>query len=41
MLVAIVIIRLAEGKAVVFWGQFDNLGWFQQLGLIPVPQAVG
>ncbi len=38
---AIVILRLAEGKAVEFWGQFDNLGWFQQLGLIPAPQAVG
>ncbi len=38
---AIVIIRLAEGKAVEFWGQFDNLGMFQQLGLIPMPQPVG
>ncbi len=38
---AIVILRFAEGKAVEFWGQFDNLGMFQQLGLIPMPHPVG
>ncbi len=41
LVTAIVIIRLAEGKAVEFWGQFDNLGWFQQLGLLPMAEPVG
>ena len=31
------IIRFAGGKAVEVWTQGDNLGLFQQLGLIPAP----
>ncbi len=33
--------RTVEGKTVELWNEQDNLGAFQQLGLIPVPQAVG
>ncbi len=29
------IIRIAGGKAVERWGEFDNLGLMQQLGVIP------
>jgi predicted ester cyclase len=32
---AIGIIRFAGGKGVEVWNQADNLGLFQQLGLIP------
>ena len=34
---AIAIIRFAGGKGVEVWNQADNLGLFQQLGLIPAP----
>ncbi len=37
----ITIARFAGGKVVEDWHQVDNLGLFQQLGLIPVPQPVG
>ncbi len=37
----IVITRYAGGKAVEAWEQVDNLGFYQQLGLIPMPQPVG
>ncbi len=37
----ITIARYAGGKKVEAWTQSDNLGMFQQLGLIPVPQPVG
>lgn len=33
--------RNVEGKTVELWDEQDNLGMFQQLGLIPVPQPVG
>ncbi len=33
--------RMVEGKMVELWNEQDNLGAFQQLGLIPVPQPVG
>ena len=29
------ILRIADGKVVERWGQFDNLGLMQQLGVIP------
>lgn len=35
------ILRFADGKVVEVWDQGDDLGTFQQLGLIPVPQPVG
>ncbi len=35
------IFRFADGKFVEAWYESDYLGLFQQLGLIPVPQAVG
>ena len=31
------IIRLSGGKAAEHWGQFDNLGMMQQLGVVPPP----
>lgn len=31
------ILRLADGKLVEHWGQFDSLGMMQQLGVIPTP----
>ncbi len=37
----IFIARFAGGKIVEAWDQADDLGAFQQLGLIPMPQAVG
>lgn len=37
----ITIFRVASGKVVETWNQSDRLGLYQQLGLIPVPQAVG
>jgi predicted ester cyclase len=33
--------RNIDGKTVELWNEQDNLGGFQQLGLIPVPQPVG
>ncbi len=35
------IVRLAGGKAVERWGQFDILGMLQQLGAIPAPGVAG
>ena len=32
--------RLAAGKIVEGWGNFDALGMMQQLGLIPTPEPV-
>ncbi len=37
----ILIVRFADGKIVEAWDQADDLGLFQQLGLIPVPQPAG
>ena len=31
------IVRIAGGKVVERWGEFDNLGLLQQLGVIPPP----
>jgi predicted ester cyclase len=31
------IVRIAGGKFVEHWGQIDNLGMMQQLGVIPAP----
>jgi len=31
------IVRIAGGKAVERWGEFDNLGLLQQLGVVPTP----
>ncbi len=33
--------RLAAGKIVEGWGNFDALGMLQQLGVIPTPEHVG
>lgn len=33
--------RFAGGKISEIWNQTDNLGWLQQLGVIPMPQPVG
>ena len=30
-------VRIADGKFVEHWGQMDNLGMMQQLGVIPAP----
>ncbi len=35
------IVRFAEGKCVEDWELADNLGIYQQLGLIPVPEPIG
>jgi steroid delta-isomerase-like uncharacterized protein len=32
------ITRFAGGKSVEFWGQFDQMGMMQQLGVIPTPE---
>jgi predicted ester cyclase len=40
-MMGITITRYAGGKAVEAWDLVDNLGFYQQLGLIPMPQAVG
>lgn len=32
------IVRIAEGKIVEHWGQMDNMGMMQQLGLMPGPE---
>ncbi len=37
----ITIDRFAGGKVVEIWMNTDTLGFYQQLGLIPVPQPVG
>jgi predicted ester cyclase len=34
------IIRIAAGKMVEGWGNFDALGMLQQLGVIPTPEPV-
>ena len=34
------IVRIAYGKAVEHWGQLDSMRMMQQLGAIPVPEAV-
>jgi steroid delta-isomerase-like uncharacterized protein len=33
------IIRYADGKMVEHWGEVDNLGLLQQLGLVPPPRG--
>lgn len=40
-LTGIGISRTVDGKTVELWNEQDNLGAFQQLGLIPLPQPVG
>jgi predicted ester cyclase len=35
---AIAIHRVADGKIVEHWSNKDELGFLQQLGVIPVPQ---
>lgn len=35
------ILRLAGGKIVERWGEFDSLGLLQQLGVVPGPHGVG
>ena len=30
-------VRLADGKVVERWGQFDALGILQQIGAVPAP----
>ena len=35
------IIRIAGGKFVEHWGQMDNMGMMQQLGVVPAPEAGG
>jgi steroid delta-isomerase-like uncharacterized protein len=32
------ILRIADGKFVEHWGQQDNLGLLQQLGVVPAPE---
>ena len=32
------ITRFSGGKSVEFWGQFDQMGMMQQLGVIPTPE---
>jgi predicted ester cyclase len=32
------ILRIAEGKVVERWGEWDALGMMQQLGAIPLPE---
>jgi predicted ester cyclase len=35
-------IRMADGKVVEHWGQMDNMGLMQQLGVVPAPgEAAG
>jgi steroid delta-isomerase-like uncharacterized protein len=36
----IIVNRLAAGKIVESWGNFDALGMLQQLGVIPTPEQV-
>jgi steroid delta-isomerase-like uncharacterized protein len=35
------ILRLVGGKVIERWGEFDNLGLMQQLGVIPAPGQPG
>jgi predicted ester cyclase len=35
------IVRIAGGKFVEHWGQMDNMGMMQQLGVIPAPGGTG
>ena len=35
------IVRYADGKVVEHWGQMDNLGLMQQLGVVPAPGEGG
>jgi steroid delta-isomerase-like uncharacterized protein len=35
------IVRYADGKVVEHWGQMDNLGMLQQLGVVPAPGEGG
>lgn len=35
------IIRIADGKFVEHWGQMDNMGMMQQLGVVPAPGEGG
>jgi len=35
------ILRLAGGKVIERWGEFDNLGLMQQLGVIPASGQPG
>jgi steroid delta-isomerase-like uncharacterized protein len=37
----IVIDRIVNGKIAESWGLFDNFSMLQQLGVIPMPEAVG
>lgn len=39
MITGINILRVANGKIVEHWGNSDDLGMLQQLGIIPMPQA--
>ena len=36
---AIAIHRIVNGKIVEHWGEADNLGMMQQLGVVPTPEA--
>ncbi len=38
---SMVIVQYAGGKAVEGWSQGDDLGVYQQLGIIPAPEQVG
>jgi predicted ester cyclase len=35
------LLRIAGGKVVERWGEFDNLGLLQQLGVLPPPGPGG
>ncbi len=35
------ILRIADGKFVERWGNFDDLGMMQQLGAVPSPEQAG
>ena len=35
----ICIIKISDGKLVVGWNSWDQLGMLQQLGVIPIPKA--
>ncbi len=38
---AIAIHRLTDGKIVEHWSEKDNLGFMQQLGILPLPEHAG
>jgi len=38
---AIAVHRIANGKIVEHWGEADNLGLMQQLGVVPPPEQTG